>query len=72
MYVYLTIFNVSRQYRIEQEVRNSRMTKEQLQELEKELIKKEAVERKTRSEQARQRIEEIKQREIEEVGISYM
>ena len=48
------------------------MTKEQLQELEKELIKKEAVERKTRSEQARQRIEEIKQREIEEVSIFYM
>ena len=53
---------------MEEEVKQSRLDTETLKELGEEQIKKEAEERKFRTELAQKRKEEAKQREIEEVS----
>ena len=69
MYLYVCVLLYSRQCRLEAEIRSTRLTKEELNQLEQEQLKKEAEGRKMRSEQARIKLEEMKQREIENVSI---
>ena len=52
----------------EESMKSSRINPEQLQELQREQNRREEIEKKEREERARHRMEEFKQREIEDVG----
>ncbi len=57
-----------RSRRLEVEIENNRLTKDELSSLEQDQLRKEAEERKMRSEKARTKMEELKQKEIENVN----